>query len=91
MKIELPEPVCYGIFADGICEQTYSDQHKAEHLRAYTAGEYATVEPLYTESKLKQAMRDVLEDAATEFEHMGGFKDGYSCASRLRKLKEQLK
>ena len=40
----------------------------------------------YSEKLVQQALRDVLEQAAKEFEHMGGFKDGYSCAASLRAM-----
>jgi hypothetical protein len=47
---------------------------------------YPFLPDLYTADQV----RAILEIAAKECEAFGGFKDGYSCASLLRTLKEQL-
>lgn len=91
MTIKLPEPTLFGVFAWGRFDREKTGEKAAHELVAmFPESACAKSEPLYTEAQLKQAIRDVLEEAAKEFEHMGGLKDGYSCASRLRTLKEHL-
>ena len=38
------------------------------------------------ETRLACARAELAEEAAKEFEHFGGFKDGYSCAAIIREL-----
>ena len=86
MTFKLPVPEWYQLNNQG-CITTY------EHIQQDFGGDIGT-KPFYTEAQLKQAVRDVLEQAAQECEKIAindiPHTDSYVariCVKELRKLK----
>ena len=79
MNFKMPEPTAT---VESWTNGSYWRNYKLNWRGQADAGEN-----LYKSSD----MRAVLKKFAQEFEHRGAFKDGYSCASRLRELLEQVK
>ena len=81
-QIKMPEPYLY-MCKDGSWVRTSTMRPNAD---SYDAG---TLVELYTAEQLKQAMRDVLEQAAKHID------DGVSnvrktCADEIREMKDQI-
>lgn len=84
-EFKIPKPFAHEIYA---CKfANFANGTQLVYKVPSILPSYLGVRDLYTSAD----MRAVIEQCAQEFEHMGGFKDGYSCASRLRELLEQVK
>jgi len=96
--IKLPEPTAFSIFDYEGSETLYLMKNNEELYKSYQQQDAKAIDNLYTESQLKQAMRDALEEAAkiavgsTANVYRECDKDEiYASAIEIRKLKEQLK
>lgn len=89
MTIKLPEP--RKAYTCKTCSHTYLDDCVTS-CDCMPAKDEFYEDNLYTESQLKQAIRDALEEAAKEFdEHPGWEMFAPPAAETIRELKEQIK